>query len=76
MNWIKPTDLPDGFWEECFVSIYDGVDIFTEINYVKKVETNTFWFSETEHEWFSFRNDIEVRVMVLEYPKITEEDFK
>ena len=75
-KWIKPTKLPNDFWAECFVSIYDELGIFTELNYVKKVNGVTFWFSSTEQEWFSFRNDIEVRVMVVEYPKITEEDFK
>ena len=76
MKWIKPAELPNHFWEECFVSIYDGVGIFTEIQYVKKVGKNAFWYAETEREWFSFRNDIEARVMVIGYPKITEEDFK
>lgn len=75
-KWIKPDDLHDGFWEECFVSVYDEAGIFTEINYVKKVGSNAFWYSTTEREWFSFRNDIQIRVMVIGYPKVAEEDFK
>lgn len=75
-QWIKVDELPEDFWQECFVSIYDGISIFTEINYIKKVGKNVFWYSETEREWFSFRNDIGVRVMVIGYPKVTEEDFK
>lgn len=75
-NWLKLSELHKGFWEQCFVSIYDGVDIFTEINYVKKVENTPFWYSETEREWFSFRSDIDARVLVIQYPKITQEDFK
>lgn len=75
-NWIKPTELPNDFWQECFVSIYDGVDILTEINWVKVVNDKAFWYSETQLEWFSFRPDIEARIFVIEYPKITQEYFK
>lgn len=41
-KWIKPSELPEGFWAECFVSTYDGLDIFTELNYVKKVNGVAF----------------------------------
>lgn len=75
-HWVKPTDLSNDFWAECFVSVYDELGIFTELNYVKTVNGVAFWFSSTEQEWFSFRNDIQVRVMEVEYPTITEEDFK
>jgi Fe2+ or Zn2+ uptake regulation protein len=75
-NWIKPTDLPNDFWSECFVSVYDELGIFTELNYVKRVNNVSFWYSSTEQEWFRFRDDIQARVMEVEYPKITEEDFK
>ena len=66
-SWVKPTSLPDDFWAECFVSVYDedGIGIFTEINCVKKVNNNAVWYSDTEREWFSFREDIQVRVQKL-----------
>lgn len=75
-KWIRPTELPEDFWGECFVAIQDELGVLNDINYVKKVGNNVFWYSSTELEWFSFRDDIQVRVMELEYPEITEEDFK
>lgn len=76
-KWIKPSELPNHFWAECFVSTYDGEQIFTEINYVRKVTGGVFWYSTTEQEWFEFRSDSSIKILVcpVEYPEVTEEDF-
>ncbi len=75
-KWIKPSELPNDFWAECFVSVYEELGIFTELNYIKKVNNVAFWYSSTEQEWFRLRDDTQVRVIAVEYPTITEEDFK
>lgn len=76
-KWIKPNELPKGFWAECFVAINDGIgQIFVEINDVKRWDETPVWYSLTEQEWFDFRDDIAVRVMPVEYPKITLEELQ
>lgn len=80
-KWIKPSELPEGFWGECFVTITDGTgQIFVEINDVKMKYTYNKkvvrWYSLTEKEWMDFRDDVPVLVMPIEYPKISLEDFK
>lgn len=76
-KWIKPAELPEGFWAECFVAINDGAgQIFVEINDVRRMYEIPRWFSLTEQEWFSFRDDCAVRVMPIEYPQISLEDMQ
>lgn len=75
-KWIKPQELPDDFWGECFVSTYDGVGILTEINIVKVINNKPFWYSEAEQDWFSFGTGVEFLVMVIDYPEVSLEDFK
>ena len=77
-KWVKLSELPNHFWAECFVSIYDGKQIFTEINWVKKTTKEVFWHSDSEKEWFEFRSDRAVKVLVypVEYPEVAEDSFK
>ena len=76
-KWIKPNELPEGFWAECFVAINDGTgQLFVEINDVKRMYTTPRWYSSTEQEWFEFRDDIPVLVVPVEYPKITLDEFQ
>lgn len=76
-TWIKPNELPEVFWAECFVAINDGAgQIFIEINDVKRMYEIPRWYSLTEQEWFDFRDDIQVRVMVVEYPEITMDELQ
>lgn len=76
-NWIKPSELPDGFWGECFVSIFNDGEIFTEINYVKKDSIGVYWFLDEEKEWLAFNKDESyLRLVPIIYPTITQEDFK
>lgn len=76
-KWIKPSELPEGFWSECFVAIHHEGEFLIETNMVKNDGCWSYYFSESEHEWFPFNSDeSDIRVMVIEYPKISEEDFK
>ncbi len=76
-TWIKPNELPEGFWAECFVAINDGAgQIFIEIKDVKRMYEIPRWYSLTEQEWFDFRDDIQVRVMVVEYPEIPMDELQ
>lgn len=78
MKWIKPDDLPEEFWDECFVGHKNekGYHVDSAIKMVRKFDKVSKWYCESLQEWFSFRDDIDYRVMVIEYPKITGEDFK
>ena len=76
MNWLKPTELPNDFWGECFVSIYNDGEIFTEINHVKKDSIGVYWFLDEEKEWLAFNKDEScLCLMPINYPKISVEDF-
>lgn len=77
-NWIKPNDLPKGFWKECYIAWtqHGQTEVMDGVKMVRKVELYPQWYLETEREWVSFQGFGEYRVMVVEYPKITEEDFK
>jgi len=74
-KWIKPSQLPEGFWGECFVAICNEGQISVEINDVKRMYKIPRWHSLTQQEWFEFRDDVPVRVMPVKYPKISLEDF-
>lgn len=77
-KWIKPNDLPKGFWKECFVawSQHGQTEVMDSVKMVRKVELFPQWYLETESEWVSFQGNGEFRVMPVEYPTITEGDFK
>lgn len=76
-KWLKPDDLPKGFWKECFIAWtqHGQTEVIDGIKMVRKVELYPQWYMETEREWVSFQGFAEYRVMIVEYPKITEEDF-
>jgi hypothetical protein len=79
-KWIKPSELPEGFWGECFVAICNEGEIFVEINHVKVTPNGAYWYLDDHHcdpEWLSFNSDQScVRLMTVEYPKPSLEDFK
>lgn len=77
-NWLKPDNLPKGFWKECFVAWNNNgvLELMDGIQMIRKVELYPQWYLETEREWVSFQGFAEYRVMQVEYPKITEEAFK
>lgn len=77
-KWTKPDDLPQGFWKECFIawSQHGQTEVRVNVKMVRKVELFPQWYLETESEWVSFQGKGEYRVMPVEYPTITEEDFK
>lgn len=78
-NWIKPSELPDDFWGECFVGWKDKksqeIGDFDRIVTVKNGE-RLQWYSEILHDWFEFREQHEYRVLPIVYPVITKEDFQ
>lgn len=78
-KWIKLSNLPNDFWGDAFVAWKDNLtqDIgdFDRIVTIKKT-SKVEWYSEILCEWFEFRGEHEYLVMPIEYPKVTEEDFK
>jgi hypothetical protein len=77
-KWIKPDDLPKGFWKECFVawSKKGQVEVLDGVQTVRKVELYPQWYFETEREWVSFQGIGDYLVMPVEYPTARESDFK
>jgi hypothetical protein len=78
-KWIKPSELPKSFWGECFVAICNEGEIFVEINHVKVRPDGVYWFLQDPDcpEWLSFNSDEScVRLMTIQYPKPSLEDFK
>lgn len=77
-NWIKPSELPPKFHGQCFVSykhdfqsVIDGPWICMIQNYYRGTIPERW----VEGFW-SFMDDEHFRIMVIEYPKIIEGDFK
>ncbi len=81
-NWIKPSQLPEGFWLECFVA--NRSSYFTllrpEIKMLKKQGGKVFIYLDYDEDrgWLELEADSDeiTRVMVIERPTITEDDFK
>lgn len=73
-KWLKLSDLPNDFWGECFVGTKDGV---VDIKTVKILDgAYPVWYSEHLTRWFEFNSKVSFRIMPIEMPKITKEDFK
>ena len=77
-NWIQLDEIPDKFWGQCFIGykVNDQTEVQKYTTWVRRVHLFPEWFEETEQCWTSFNNSINFRVAILEYPYITEEDFK
>jgi len=78
-KWTKPNELPDDFWEECFIAAKANEIIHVyhnEISTVKVANGKVLWYSNYEKEWFEFRKDVEYIVMPVEYPTANKDDFK
>lgn len=77
-KWIKLNQLPTDFWGECFIGWHavDRYQVETSIIMVRNFSSGVKWYCNSLKDWFEFREDVQYRAIVLEYPKITEEDFK
>jgi len=74
-KWLKISDLPNDFWGDVFLAESEEHNVtFTTV----RIQDGAYpvWYSASMSRWFKFRTDVQYRVMVIEYPKITEEDFK
>ena len=80
-KWLTFEQLPDDFWGECFTGWKSNYDqkLYTcpSIIMIRKFDDGCVkWYCNTLKEWFDFRSDLEHRIMVIETPVISEEDFK
>lgn len=81
-KWIKPSELPDDFWGECFVaSRLNFAWMYPEIKMLKKVDGAVFIYMDYDDDrgWLELGEDTreeKTRVMIIERPTISEEDFK
>lgn len=84
-KWIKPTDLPEDFWGECFIATYcslsDKVCVHENSSMVKRTKTSVLFFVDFDDDkgWLEFRKDTEhvkTIVMPIIKPTVTKEDFK
>lgn len=77
-NWLKPDELPKGFWGECYIAYktHDQIEVQQYTTMVRRVELFPEWYFESEEYWTSFNSSDDYRVKVVEYPKITEGDFE
>lgn len=79
-KWIKLEDLPEGFWEECFVAYRNkqcgSIGVFHSIVSVKKIKGELQWYGNSMQEWLDLREGFEYLVISIEYPEISQEDFK
>lgn len=77
-NWIKPSELPPKFHRQCFVSYkHDFQNVIDDpwICMIQNYYSGTIPERWVEGSW-SFLDDKGFRVLVIEYPKISLEDFK
>lgn len=80
-NWIKPANLPQNFWQECFIAYkasgrIEAHEVQKHTTWVRRQHHYSEWFMESTKDWVRFHKDLDFRVMPVEYPTITEEDFK
>lgn len=71
-KWIKPSQLPNDFWDEVFVMLKSQ---YTEmrsevanIKMVKKEEGNVKVYSEATNSWWKM-DDKSYRIMFIERPE-------
>lgn len=89
-KWLKLSEIPRDFWGECFIGKakdlaggYRYMDVEKSVVMVRNFTeeklhrySGVMWYCESLKEWFDFRPDLEYRLMIVEFPTITEEDFK
>ncbi|MNQ40510.1 hypothetical protein D3C85_580870 [compost metagenome] len=75
-KWLKPSELPEGFWSECFVVCAGDGEVLQEINMVKKENRKVMWYSDVERTWYEFHKQVDTRLMVIEYPEIPNDLLK
>ena len=77
MEWIKPSELPERFHGECWIvwkswgEMIHPAKIYTVQNYYRGTIPE-YWTGEG---YYSALNDREYRLMILEKPVATLEDF-
>lgn len=74
-KWIRLNQLPNDFWGDVFLVESEEKEITMA---TIRIQDGAYpvWYSQALTRWFKFRTDLDYRVMLIEYPKITEEDFE
>lgn len=51
-NWIKPDDLPKGFWKECFIgwAQHGQTEVVDGVKMVRKVYDSEMFYTDYEEE--------------------------
>ena len=84
-KWLKLSEIPKDFWGECFVA-WDSCGVLhvdTSVVMIRNFNDQgmgrylgVMWYCYSLKEWFDFRSDLDHRLMIVEFPNISEEDFK
>ena len=81
-KWIKPSELPEGFWSECFVATSGYFDfLYPDVKMLKKKEGKVYVYLDYEEDrgWVELQPDsdkVKTRLMIIERPVINKEDFQ
>lgn len=74
-KWIKLSDLPNDFWGDVWLAESNDLEVTMS---TVRIQDGAYpvWYSQSLTRWFKFRTDLQYLVMLIEYPEVTEEDFK